>query len=293
MIVPFMKKAMIAFMMMILPAGVVIGSDIRPQSQITAGDEVSMQYACFLENQELAATTLEKVAGDPGIKKSSIFVEPASFGPIMLKAGGEEEAEIDDDCEECKKKKKELQQFEKVIEAQLSKAVVGWQPGKTKKIKLSAPERTDVARTERFIQLAKVLKAPKELRVQREQYIGQNHEQPAVGQKVDYYPPLKGEVISIGEKEVVIRFSLSPDTAIDSPFGKKRAYDRGDFFEIVIDARVGALVRTGPLVGRIAEVGEKMFTLDYGQPFGGKILSCEVEAELPPASAKASLAKEE
>ena len=279
-------------MMIVLPACVAANTTIQPQSKIAAsrgiasGDEVSMQYTCFLDNQELAATTVEKVAEDPGIKKSSIFVKPASFGPVTIKAGGEK------DCEECEKKKKELQQFEKVIEARLSEAVVGWQIGEKKRIDLSAPERTDVPKTERFIQLAKVRRAPKELRIQREQYVAQNHEQPAVGQKVNSAPPLTGEVISIGKDEVVIRFYPGPEKTIDSPFGKKTAYDRGDYYEIVIDAQVGALVRTGPLVGRIAEVGEKMFTLDYGQPFGGKTLSCEVEANSSPGPAKPILAKE-
>ena len=38
-------------------------------------------------------------------------------------------------------------------------------------------------------------------------------------------------------------------------------------------------MRTGPLVGRIIAVENGLFTLDYGLPFGGETLVCDVVVE--------------
>jgi FKBP-type peptidyl-prolyl cis-trans isomerase 2 len=69
---------------------------------------------------------------------------------------------------------------------------------------------------------------------------------------------------------------------VQTPFGKGTVKESGNVYIIDIDAKVGALVRSGPMVGRIVEVGEGetgTITIDYSHPFGGESLDCDITLE--------------
>lgn len=244
---------------------------IKPYRAIE-GDTLLADYTCFLENGEIASTTVRQIAEDTTQKKSVVFVKRDSFGPIEIKVGEEE------DCKDYKKNK-ELDQFETVLKNLMSQAVVGLSIGEPHRVELRATERKDVRESERIISLARVRKAPKELRMDRDQYVLQMKKKPEVDQHVDFYYPLEGKVMSVKESEVVIGFTPASEEFVEGPFGKIRVKDRGDHFELETMAQKGRLVRTGPIVGRIAEVGDTSFTLDYGHPFGGQKLICDVRLE--------------
>ena len=93
---------------------------------------------------------------------------------------------------------------------------------------------------------------------------------------------MPGKVASVSETEVLIRFSAQPGSVVETPFGKGTIRENENQFEIVSNAVKGTLVRTGPLVGRISGALDKMFTIDFGNPFGGETLACEVKAESIP-----------
>ncbi len=48
---------------------------------------------------------------------------------------------------------------------------------------------------------------------------------------------------------------------------------------MVIDAHKGALVLAAGMVGRISYVDDKAFYIDFGNPFGGETLLCDVTVE--------------
>jgi len=76
-----------------------------------------------------------------------------------------------------------------------------------------------------------------------------------------------------------LRVSASPEAQIQTPFGPGKVTEAPTDLKITIDARVGSLARTGPLVGRVAAVDDNSITLDYGHPFGGEELNCDVVVE--------------
>ena len=90
---------------------------------------------------------------------------------------------------------------------------------------------------------------------------------------------LPATVMAVDTKSVSVRFSPKPGKEIETPFGKGTVRETSNDFEIVIAAPVGGLVRTGPLVGRIIGVDDTSFTLDYGHPFGGEELGCDIAIE--------------
>jgi FKBP-type peptidyl-prolyl cis-trans isomerase 2 len=53
----------------------------------------------------------------------------------------------------------------------------------------------------------------------------------------------------------------------------------GDHFQITMEAQEGRIVRNGPVVGRIIEVEDESFTVDYGRAFAGEPITCDVIVE--------------
>jgi FKBP-type peptidyl-prolyl cis-trans isomerase 2 len=119
------------------------------------------------------------------------------------------------------------------------------------------------------------------------EYKARTGKEAAVGQEVSLDPAIPGKVASVSENEVLIRYFVQPGSVVDTPFGKGTIRENEKNYEIVIDAAAGNLVRTGGLVGRISEVRNDSIVLDYGHPFGGETLACDVRVEpAPPAGDK-------
>ena len=169
--------------------------------------------------------------------------------------------------------------FEEDIAARLAEAIVDLRVGESRTVEITAVVPPGMKKNEQFIQMARVRNFPKEMRMAKDIYAAQTGKQPEAGQEVNFNPAIPGKVTSVIGDEVVVQFKIKPGAGRDTSFGKETARDMGDHFEIVIDARVGHLVRSGPLVGKIIDVDERLFTLDYGHPFGGEALVCDVTVE--------------
>ena len=77
-------------------------------------------------------------------------------------------------------------------------------------------------------------------------------------------PLIPYKVASVSKDVVVIRPSVKPGQTIATGFGKGTCRVNGNQLELVIDAKKGSLVRMGINVGRISDVSEKTFTIDFG-----------------------------
>lgn len=233
---------------------------------IGVGDRVRVGYSCRLPNGELAATT-EKDAGDPSVPKSALFMARKGAIPLSLAAGVAPAAipggpGFDDD-----------------IAAGLAQALPGMSVGEKKRVELKGEPVPGLAGNERFLRMARVRKRPKEMRLSREEYAAKTGREPEVGRRFVLDPAFPGQVTEVSAQEAVISFPFPEGGEIRTPFGSGKVRDAGDRYEIEIDARAGRLVRSGPVVGRISEVNDRDFTIDYGYRFGGETLSCEVQVE--------------
>jgi FKBP-type peptidyl-prolyl cis-trans isomerase 2 len=174
--------------------------------------------------------------------------------------------------------------FEEEIIARIAGSLPGMKPGEARKIEIRSERPADVPEKEQVVQLALVRQRPKELRMTKGEYKSRTSKEPQEGEDFIFDPLIPGKVASVSENEVLIYFSAQPGSVVETPFGKGTIRENANQFEIVIDAVKGALVRTGPIVGRISDVQDRMFTIDYGNPFGGETLSCDVKVEpAPPA----------
>lgn len=227
------------------------------------GDSVGIQFTCRLPNGEMAVST------DPDAGKrepvSRIYLKRQISDPLAVEAGSQ------------KKQRPALPRlaFESDVAERLAATLVGAKEGATFSTELVADRIAGLPENEQFVTMAKVRKRAKEMRLTPEIYKTRTGTDPAVDQPFVTDSALPGKVIKISGDEVLIRFTPVKEE-IDLPFGKGIIREKADRFEIDIQAVPGSLVRTAGLIGRITSVDNEMITIDYGHPFGGEKLRCDV-----------------
>lgn len=244
-------------------------SSRRAERAIAAGDRVRVEYTCTLPNGDLVATTDDREGRDRAARKSVLFVAGEMEARSVLTAGPTPSASGGG----------QPKGFRSALIEKLSETLVGMKVGEIRKIALSASVENDLKDSERFLQMARVRKRTKEKILTRDFFLRfSKGEPPDVGRQVRVEPGLLGTVSSFDEKNVTLRITPEGEKEIDTDFGKGKIRDKDGHYEIELDVRPGTLVRIGPLVGRVSEVNEETFTLDFGHPFGGQVLLCTIRA---------------
>lgn len=237
------------------------------QSPIQQGENVRINYICRLDNDALAATTYREAALDPEEKRSNLFLALQNDAPEEIIAG------LSPSTGTAKKPF----DFADAIAAKLSRAVVGLVPGKKHSVTVDARELP--TKQNSTIQLARVRRRPKELRMTFEEYRQRTGKEPVVGQAFSIDPAMPGTIASVQAQEVLIRFEAPVGKHIDTPFGPALVKDDDRSYLLEIQVKKGDLVRSGPMAGRISEVNDGAFTVDYGHPLAGEDLHCDVTVE--------------
>jgi len=234
---------------------------------IQKGEKVQVNYVCRLDNGALAAATYRDAALKPEEKRSNIFLALKNDAPEQIVAGPNPvnpnaSAPFD---------------FADAITAKLSIAAVGLAPGLKHSISIAAKDLP--TRSGATIQLARIRRRPKELRITVEDFENRTGKAPEVGQELTFDPAVPGEVASIEGQKVLIRFKAPVGEHIETPFGQALVKANEHSYLLEIEAKKGALIRSGPMVGRIIDVKEKTFVVDYSHPLAGESLHCDVMVE--------------
>jgi FKBP-type peptidyl-prolyl cis-trans isomerase 2 len=244
---------------------------------------VQIDYTCRTVDGAIAATTSEAVTQDADLPKAGIFAMPRAYQPVTVIAGEPAEAS----------QQPMAQGFDEALTAALTRQVVGLSPDSSQRVEVTAATDAALPRHERFIDLARVRTRSKDLTTTLPEYEAKTGKAPEIGDIVAFEAGMTGQVVEIAGGQVTFRLEAEPGTVLATTFGPARVRDAGDHFEIDIEAEEGGLVRTGPLVGRIVNVTASMFTLDFGHPFGGEALRCEVIPVRLPGAAETAQASHE
>jgi FKBP-type peptidyl-prolyl cis-trans isomerase 2 len=175
--------------------------------------------------------------------------------------------------------------FEAHIMAGLCRNVVGLKPVNEKTLALEADAQAVMGARE-IVELTRRRLQAKTMRVSLSEFQEKFGSQPVIGEKIIMHTDIPGKVLTVSESEVVIGFPAEAKEHITTDFGPAAIHDKGEFLELVYDARPGTLVRGGWMVGRIAASTDDMMTLDFRHPFGGGSLACKVKVDRPAADAK-------
>ena len=244
-------------------------SHVAEAREVKAGDSVSVHFTCRLKNGQLAASSRQDLPQPLLDTRSPLFVPRGKGEPVDFVAG--------EDI--LKSARGRGGSFETEIIARLADHVIGMRKGEQKTVEVAAQRRQSSNPGESILEVAKVRRRAKEVRMTVDEFKQRKGVDPVVGQDYTVEPSFPGKVTQVTETEVVVLNAPPPEMQVETPFGRGKVVDAGKQYLIEIDARVGALVRSGGMVGRIVDVGEGergMITLDYSHPFGGEVLDCEL-----------------
>lgn len=241
----------------------------RSVSKNDSDDEKrGVAYTCKFENGKMVVTTDGEAAGNRNLEKADVFIEKTQYMPIP----------VDDiDIEKVEEDSSHLKFLEEVLLINLIKETGNWKAGESRRLNVTADRQDNLPEAERIIQLARVRTNPKTIRYAKHLFKRITASELAEGAAVNLHKGVIGTVMSINDNEVLVKFRAESDKAIDGPFGPIMVKDMGDHYIIEVDAKEGRLVRVGPAVGKITNVNDKTFTIDYSHPFGGETLSCDVQ----------------
>ena len=230
---------------------------------IKTGDQVGVHLTCRLPNGELAVSTSKAVADDRSLAKSSIFLPVTNDDPITVVAGGKDED-----------KGVSSPGFEDEILRRIAQAAVGMREGEKGSLTLTAEKSLLREGEQQQLDLIRNQRRPKELRIPRDEYRQKLKIEPETGHEFAVDRGFTGKITSVTEKEVMVTVAAVPGTVVTTALGKGTIRDKGDHFEIELQVKVGDLIRSGGLVGRVSQVDADKFTIDYSNPFGGQSLDC-------------------
>ncbi len=236
--------------------------------RVKQGDTAMVNYTCRLMNGEVVLTTREEIAGDKA-SQAAIFLPFKKYGPEDLVAGGP------DNYPRFGK----LKMFEWEVAAQVARAIVGMKVGENNTIVLRSDVPSDLKEGDRYTTLGRVVRREKEQKVALKALKEKIGYVPAIGDQAFSYQGFVGTVKDIKDKEALIHIDVEDGRIVDQPFGRGVIRDYPDHYDIVTNAQEGHLVRSASQVGRIIKVTEKTFTIDYGNPFGGEELMCDVQID--------------
>lgn len=246
-----------------------------PPAAVRPGDKAEISFACRLPGGELAATTRPDTAV-AGERKSLLYLSRTGPETVAVTAGPQAPDAA----------KQDRLPFEQEIVQRLALIIPGLKEGERTQRVLEAERYPVSSPNEKFVKLATVRKRQKEMRLTREEYATRTGKSPDAGQPLVLDRLVPGKVTEVTEKEVVVRFTPVGEKDLVTPFGPVSVRELPDHYELTIAAEQGRLVRTGGMAGRITAVDDKAITIDYGHPFAGEKLNCDVEVvKVEPAPA--------
>ncbi|MGD0278989.1 MAG: hypothetical protein ABSC11_06755 [Smithella sp.] len=252
----------VAIAFLLVPAGCATSGSIR---QTLPGDIAGIHFQCMLPGGEIAAATDDNAVKKEQ-QKANIYLVRQKNDPISVvipdpakKPAGEKETSFEND-----------------IVARLAGQLTGLKEGETRHVELTAQDIPERKEEDYVVRLARVRENPMEIKMTIDQFKFRTGVSPETEKKFSYDSSFDGQVKKIAGKEVVIRLLPKEGAVVKTPFGESHISESAGSYKIVIDARVGSLVRSAHLIGRITDIDDKTMTIDYRNPFGSATLSCDV-----------------
>jgi FKBP-type peptidyl-prolyl cis-trans isomerase 2 len=238
----------------------------QPMPTVTSGDAVLLDYTCRIEDGSILSTTRQADAHDENAQYSNAFVALNAYGPVAVTVDNA------------------MQPPQKPIVHPLGDAIVsrlipqldGLTYGESHRLTVTSEAIADLPDMERYLQYARTMRRPKQRTIPRAQFVSNTGKEPVVGDVMFSDNPMQWRVTDVQNESVAVEYTIEDGRKIMLPYGEAVVHDRGDHYDLEIETRPGGLVRVGPYIGRIADITDRLFLVDFEHPFGGRELACEV-----------------
>jgi hypothetical protein len=239
-----------------------------PPVNLAGGERINIDYTCRLPDGSLAATSRKEVADDKAISKSPIFKELSVYLPA-------------DQCVPQPKTYPSLtstMSFEEMLEVLLAHEALGAPINQLMTLTISGGLIPGIEGENRYLTLNRSYKRPRQITIPISKFEMSQKTSPVLGKEIkpSKSSGMKAVVSAIDGNVVTLTYSAEPGTVSTSFFGPETINQTADFLEIITYPQLNTILRSGGAIGKITEVNDKTYVVDYGHSFGFTPLTCEV-----------------
>jgi FKBP-type peptidyl-prolyl cis-trans isomerase 2 len=276
MLFPKIAAGFFALWMLLNGAGC---APMRPAETVQAGQRVTVQYTCRnIKGEVLTATS---GMTDSGNAEKVEYFWPAPKDPLLLVAG-----QADDGAMSRLRKVRPLG-FSEQLAHQLSTSVMGLPYDRKQTLSLSSSPQNQLPDDARYLRMGRFRKRLKRMEGSTAKYSETTGKIPKVGDSgPEIHRGFVTRVARVNDDQIVLE-TVPPDggNTVETPFGKAIVHDDGDYHRIELDVHEGKVIRTGDNLGVVYKVDDRFFYIDYGHPYGGIELTCDVQISAADKSA--------
>jgi len=230
---------------------------------IEPGDQAGVSFTCQFANGDLAVSSSSTIGLNDGQRRSPAFFPRENSDPVVIEAG--QPAPVPDN---------KVRPMEEEALQQLRKAVIGMREGENRAVELHC---SITGRS--IIRYNRIRTQHKERRMTTAEFKQAADGEPKVGAGYADTPGIPGRVTAVDGDTVTVKFSAEPGKTVDEFFGRGVISDDGDQYRVLFSAEKGDVVRSGYMVGRVVDVTDSSISVDFGDPFAGETLNCQVKVE--------------
>lgn len=235
--------------------------------QVKPGERISIDYTCRTPDGELAATTHQDVAEDKGLTHSPFFISLATYLPASQTAPPTQQGPP----------LTATMSFEEMLEMLIARQAVGKPLETPETITVAGDLIPGISGGDRYLGMNRTYNVPRKKTIPITHFTQTYNAQPEAGKEFNSTTPgITVTVESIDGDQVSLCYNAKPGSASSGPFGANVITQADDTFEIKTDAKLGTIVRSSGMIGKITEVSESTFKLDYGHSTGFTPLTCDV-----------------
>jgi len=266
------SRSLIAIAVPVVASCAVSPASVRP------GDQTGVSFSCCFANGDLAVSSSSTIGLNDGRKRSPVFFPRESSDPIVIEAG--QPTPVRDD---------KVRPMEEEVLQHLRKAVIGMHVGDNLPVELHS---SITGRS--VIKYNRKRTHPKERRLTVEEFKATTGgSEPKTGADYTEFAGFPGKVAAVDGDNVTVKFTAVPGGTADEFFGRGVISDDGDHYGVFFSAEKGTVVRSGYMVGKVVDITDTSISVDFGDPFAGETLKCDVKVEsIKPAAAKTDIPAE-
>lgn len=223
------------------------------------GDIVELQMTARFRDGSLLYTTDESVGNSTGIPKARTFKKPSYYGADAIIAG--KTAPING----------------------LAKSVLGMTKGQEKQLVLPPKDAFGVRDPKRVVVMQRVQRVPGVFQVPVGEFAQRFGGEPVVGKALTIVPYFKSRIQNVTDTFVTLENRFSGTKELQEKFGQVVVQEIPDGVQISLIPTLGAEFGTSKQMGRIVNVDETSFTVDYNHPDAGKeiVLDFQITSVVP------------
>lgn len=239
-----------------------------PQHQrVQAGDRILIEYTCLTANGELAATSRKSVAADPAFPHSSLFA------PLRNYLSGNV---IAPEPAKCQPLNQDMA-YEEMLERLMSCQAPGTPYDQPQSLTVEGSLIAGISGNERFLTMNRSFTENRQVTIPVSNYEKRFKTTPQPGNTIDTgRPGLSATVQAVENDKVTMRYNAESGAFKPSVFGTAIITQTDDTLEFKTDAKLNTIVRSNSMIGRISDVTDTTFVVDYGHSSGFTPLTCEV-----------------